>query len=110
MEREITEADWKVFTKLKELALDRYCARVLTELKALMDDQTQTNHERYLSAFRRLRERDKDLAMAFNDHSRSKASLQLLLMRRLELLTDDEMNQFSPAYRERIANWFGFAK
>ena len=108
MERDITEADWKVFKVLKELALDRYCARVLAELKTAINDQGHSNHERYLAVFRLLSERNDELARAFDYHARSKASLQLTYMRRLKLITDEEFSRFSPAYRELIDRWLGF--
>lgn len=110
MAHEISEADWKVFKALKQLALDRYCARVLVELKGLIDDPSQTNHERYLSVFRQLHERNDDLARAFDGLSRSKAVIQLLLICRLNLVTDDELSKFSTSFREQITNLLSFSK
>jgi hypothetical protein len=34
---DIKESDWKVFRKLRELALERFCQRVLEEVRVLLD-------------------------------------------------------------------------
>lgn len=107
---DISEADWRIFKALMKLALDRYCARVLVEMKGLIDDPSQTNHERYLSVFRQLHERNEDLARAFDGLSRPKAVIQLMLICRLNLVTEDELSKFNPPFREQITNLLSFSK
>ena len=52
MEHGINESDWKLFRQLQPLALDRFCQRVLTEVRRLTADTDTSNHERYLAMFK----------------------------------------------------------
>jgi hypothetical protein len=100
--RDIPEPDWKVFRTVRAAALDRYCARVLDECAAVIQDTSTTNHERYLRLFRLLDDRDDALASAFNDFRRSTAIIQLAHIRRLGVVTDEELGRFSPGTREVV--------
>jgi hypothetical protein len=105
MEGPIKESDWKLFSRLSETALDRYCARVLSELTAVAADNSKTNHERYGAIYGLIHDRNKELAHAFDGTSRSKALLQLANICRLGPLTDEEMSRFSPETRQIIRGW-----
>ncbi len=52
-------------------------------------------HERYLSIFKLIQDRDKQIALAFDGLSRSNALFKLTEMRRENLLTDQEFAEFS---------------
>jgi hypothetical protein len=99
---DIKESDWKVFRKLRELALERYCERVLNEVERLVQKKGAGSHERYLKLWGLLRKRDKTLGYAFDDPRRSKAIIQLANIVAEDLLTEDELNQFSEETRESI--------
>lgn len=71
----VPESDWKVFRELRELALDRFCRRVLDEVEDIRTDASNTHHARYLRVYRLLQERDEALALAFNDPRRSQMLL-----------------------------------
>ena len=75
------ESDWKIFTKIKEQALDEFCLRSLAEFQEIIDDKSKTPHERYLLNYRLVKNRDKKMGIYFDGHSRSNAWLQLLAMR-----------------------------
>jgi hypothetical protein len=101
--RDIAESDWKKFRSLRETALERFCADALSGVRDVLDQPSDmTNHQRYLALFELLRRWDDELALAFNASSRSKAMLQLLSMRRLGLVTDEEFSQFGPETGEWI--------
>jgi hypothetical protein len=100
--RDIPESDWKVFRTVREAALDRYCARVLHECAAVIEDTSATSHERYLRLFRLLREKDDDLADAFNNPRRSAALIQLARIHGLGVVTDEELRRFSAGTREIV--------
>lgn len=91
----IPETDWKTFKEVKAVALERFCERVLSECKEVMEDRGASAHDRYLSLFRLIRERDNELAAAFDHHSRSKALKQLIGIRRLGVVTEEELKRFS---------------
>ena len=102
------EADWRILRDLAKVALDRFCKRVLEEACELTDDaggKRGSCHDRYLALFRLLKERDRELAGAFNGLRRSTAMIQLLSIWRLQLLTDEELRRFSQGIRDRIARW-----
>ena len=99
---DIKESDWKVFRKLREVALERYCKRVLQEVRQLVDKESGSTHKSYLKLWGLLRNRDRRLGRAFNNPKRSQAIVQLTNMVAENLLTEDELEQFSEETRERI--------
>lgn len=91
----IAESDWKTFKAVREDALERLSQRILDEARAICDDESMTAHKRYGRLYGLIRERDRDMADAFNDFRRSTAVRCLRMMMELELLTDDEIARFS---------------
>ena len=102
MSRDLPESDWKLFRELRELALERFCKRVLEELDPLARDGSRTHHERYIDVFGLLKERDGELARAFDDPRRSRMIQQLVTMHTLGLLEADELARFTPRTRETV--------
>jgi hypothetical protein len=96
--RQVTEADWKVFRRLRAIALERFCEDVLAEVKDIASDTRKSAHERYLAIFKAIQRRDEQIAIAFNDPRRSRAFLQLLNIDSLGVLTPEELSGFSPDY------------
>jgi hypothetical protein len=99
---DIKESDWKVFRKVRELALERYCQRVIKEVRQVIDNDRNSYHERYLELWKLLNHRDKTLGIAFDDPRRSQALIQIANIEAENLLTEDELNQFSDELREQI--------
>ncbi len=99
---EASESDWKVFRKLREPALERYCERVLDEVDRISSDASRSHHERYLEVFQLLGDRNEMLARAFDDPRRSQMLRQLAAMHALHLLEADELARFPPDIRESI--------
>jgi hypothetical protein len=99
---DLPESDWRVFRELRELALDRFCKRVLEELEPLRLNPSRTHHERYLDVFRLLQDRDEQLAHAFNDPCRSRVIVQLAAIHAYGLFEPDELARFTPATRSTI--------
>ena len=92
----ISEADWKVYKRIRGLALDRYSQRVLNDAERLCRDESMPVQDRHGELSRLLRERDKEMYQIFDTLRRSSAVLCLMMMRRYELVTDEEMQSFSP--------------
>jgi hypothetical protein len=99
---DIKESDWKVFRKLREQALERYCERVLKDIDRLVHNDGATYHERYLELWKLLRNRDETIVIAFDAARRSQAFIQLANIDAEALLTEDELKQFSEDLQERI--------
>ena len=93
---DVKPSDWKLFKPLRQLALERFCARVLDEVARIGSDQTKSKHERYLKIYRLMRERDKEIDPIFDTLRRSNAIMQICAFRVRDLLTEEEVRQFSP--------------
>jgi hypothetical protein len=102
MATEIEESDWKVFRRLHKIALERFCERVLKEVKAAATEHAKGYHDSYLKVFALIRDRDQTIASAFNDPRRSNAFILLSNIMNEGLLTTAELDQFSPEAREVI--------
>jgi len=98
---EIKESDWKVFRRLHSVALERYCRRVLEEVRAVAECKGDY-HDCYRRVHRLIQVRDKTMAAAFDDPRRSTAFLLLAIMIGEDLLTEEELEQFSLEAQERI--------
>jgi hypothetical protein len=104
----IPEADWRHFKKVHSVLLERYCSRVLADLDAGINAAEGTAHERYLRVYTLIHNRNEELARAFDDFRRSTAVMRLGIMRRMGLLTDEELSGFSSETQGRvrgIASW-----
>ncbi|MDH3437293.1 MAG: hypothetical protein OEN48_09935, partial [Betaproteobacteria bacterium] len=84
------------FRKVRDVALERFCERVIGELSQAASDGGNTFHRRYLMIYELVQERDDEIARAFNNPRRSSALLQLAQLVSLGLLTDDELRSFTP--------------
>ena len=105
--REIKESDWKILRQLQSLALERLCEEILLEIAQINADTAKTFHERYLSIYKILQRRDKEVARIFDDLRRSTALIKLAAMKSHGLLTEDEFSRFSEETREVIALLLG---
>lgn len=95
------ERDWKQFKVIKERALERFCSRALEEFETIISDTDEHVHDRYLALYQRVRERDKELARIFDDYSRSKASMQLLMIRAKGLADESLLGELSEEFRRQ---------
>jgi hypothetical protein len=75
---------------------------VLSEVSRLVADESKTSHERYLAVFKLIKQRDRQVADAFNDFSRSTALRQLAAIQLHELLSEEELASFSPETRNTV--------
>lgn len=96
------ESDWKHLSKLKPLALERLCRRILDEVQTAAVDPALSFHDRYLKIYALIQERDNDIVGAFDEMSRSKAWLRVLNMNSLGLLTEEELAGFSEEMRASL--------
>jgi len=103
MAAEIPEADWKVLTRLKPLALERLCRRILREAGNIIAHAEEGEYHRtYLKLYEHIQKKDKDLARCFNDWRRSQAIWLLVEWRRQHLISDEEYAAFTPETRNNV--------
>ena len=86
------ESDWKIFKLIKQKAIEKFCETALNDFSSVIENDQQHIHERYITLYRLVRERDKEMTKLFEGHSRSKAGFQLLFIRR-EGLCDEKLLQ-----------------
>ena len=91
----ISEADWKHFKQVKADALDKCCQQVLDEMRKGIDNPELSNHAKYLYLYKLMENSDKRIANIFDYNARSKAMLQLALMKSDGLLEAKQINGFS---------------
>jgi hypothetical protein len=103
----INESDWKIFRQQREVALERFCQRVLSEIDRLSSDAQKTSHERYLAIYNHIKQRDEELALAFNNPRRSIAMQQLVCIQSHQLLTEEEILRFSQETLDVVKDWLG---
>lgn len=96
------EREWKHLRTVKPAALQRLCERILGECTEIIADTGRSAHERYLALFALVHDGNDEVAAAFDDLRRSNADHKLAVMRALGLVTDEEMEGFSPPTRERV--------
>ncbi|GFD68696.1 hypothetical protein KUL152_30950 [Tenacibaculum sp. KUL152] len=91
----ISESDWKHFKQVKADALDKCCQQILDELREGIDNPELSNHAKYLYLYKLMENSDKRIANIFDYNARSKAMLQLALMKSDGLLDSTQVNGFS---------------
>jgi hypothetical protein len=102
MASDIPESDWRQFKKVHQVLLERYCTRTLAHLSSEISAVEGTAHERYLRVYNLIHQKNEDMARAFDDFRRSTAVMQLGIMRRMGLLTDEELSVFSAETQARV--------
>jgi hypothetical protein len=91
----ISEADWKHFKQVKADALDICCQQVLDDVRKGIDDPELSNHAKYLYLYKLMENSDKCIVNIFDYNARSKAMLQLALMKSDGLLEAKQISGFS---------------
>lgn len=75
------ESDWKVFKEIKVKAIEVYCKQALEEFSEVIKDENEHVHNRFLLIYKLAKNRNQQMNIIFDNDSRSKASIQLLLIR-----------------------------
>ena len=94
----MNESDWKIFNKIKESAIEKYCSGVLDDAKDIILGDRESSHEKYLYLYKTLQNRDEHLAVMFDGHSRSKAWLQLIAIRKEGLAEQALLDKLSEEF------------
>ena len=88
------ESEWKKFKMLKALCLERFCDGVLNDATNICKSAEKTAHERLGELYKLIRDQDKELVNAFDGLSRSKAFIQLMMMYRMGLVEEKQLDEF----------------
>ena len=103
------ESDWKVFKQIKEKAIQLFCNNALSEYEEIIKSNKDDSQETYTYLYRMVVNRDKQMALLFDGHSRSKATLQLLAIRGEGLADEDLLKKLSDDFLQQTdpsrVNW-----
>ena len=94
----MNESDWKIFKQIKEKAIEKYCSNAFADFSEIINNEKEHVHDRYLEFYKLVQKRDKELGNIFDGHSRSKATMQLLLIRRARLADDELLQKLSDEF------------
>jgi hypothetical protein len=103
----IPEADWRVFRSLHPIWIERFCQRINGELVRALSDDSRDAYQQYLAAYKLMHKRDKEIGSAFNDFRRSTAVIQIAIIRKLGVITDEELGRFSESTRASLQFFWG---
>lgn len=92
------ESDWKKFKQIKERALERFCARAMADFEEAMQTEELSHYGRYLYLYKLVENVDKRLSILFDGNSRSKAQIQLMLIRSESLVDEHELEGMSDEF------------
>ena len=96
----MNESDWKIFKQIKDKAIEQFCSLCLAEFREVIDDESEHVHSRYLLNYKLVENRNKQMSLLFDGHSRSKAMIQLLIIRREGLADEQLVSELSEAFQQ----------
>ena len=102
MPGEMKGSDWKKFRAIHEVALDRFCEKVVEEVKRIAADGALSNHEKYVDILQFMLARMKDIERTFDNPRHSTAVIALADMKEEGLVKDDELNEFGDEVRRAV--------
>jgi hypothetical protein len=101
---DIPEPDWKRWRALREIALERYCEKILSGLIKFHSGK-DTAHGRYLKLWKYIRKHDRVLAVVFDNPRRSVAYMQMHEALSAGVITIDELKDMSAETQQLIQIW-----
>lgn len=95
------ESDWKQFKVIREKAVERFCVRALEEFEEAISHGDRHPHNRYLLFSRLVQNRDEEMSLIFDGNSRSRAAIQLTVIRAKGLVEESLLAGLSDEFREQ---------
>jgi hypothetical protein len=95
------ESDWKNWSRLAPILLNRFCDSVVAHA-AKFSIESGTGHERYLACYRFIDESNQKIADVFNNRRRSNALFQIAAAVTNEIMSAEDLASFSEETRERV--------
>ena len=92
------ESDWKVFNEIKEKAIERFCQQCFDEFEEIINDKNERILNNFMLLTKLVQNRDKQLTLFFEPHSRSKAKIQLIAIRSEGLVDESLLKKLSEEF------------
>ena len=102
---DIHESDWKIVRSMKDDALDLACRRIMEKISTIVSADENSAHTRYLELWKMLKAEDENIVLMFDNLKRSSALSQLARWRFNDLITDSDLESFSPEALQEIRGY-----
>lgn len=96
------ESDWKKFRAMIPKVRERYVAQRNARIASMLTDSKKTETERFWDAMEAIEQEAKILCHCLDGHSRSKMGLFIISMIRCQMLTKDDLAEFSDELRSEL--------
>jgi hypothetical protein len=98
----IPEKDWKYLSGIKAELIEVLCARINGEATRIATDASLSQHERFLRLHRHLGKGNQTVADCFDDWRRSNMLVNIQVLRKHHLLTNEHVGRLSTETRESL--------
>ena len=98
------ESDWKKFRNSLDKWRERYLKWKNDEIRTILDDKNLTETERFWDVVDFQKKETKKLRDCLDGCSRSNMTLQMALMKRYEMIFQEDIEEFSEELQERLKN------
>lgn len=100
---DIHENDWKIVRSMKNDALNLACRRIMKKISNIVSADEKGAHTRYLELWKMLKAEDENIVLMFDNLKRSSALSQLARWRFSDLITDSDLESFSPEALKEVS-------
>ena len=100
--RQIKESDWKYLRSIQHQILNRHCDAILEVIDLIIQNRKGEEHKSYIQIYSLLRDKDKEIAVTYNDLKRSNAIEKICHMRKHLAMTDEEFSKFSEETKDIV--------
>jgi wyosine [tRNA(Phe)-imidazoG37] synthetase (radical SAM superfamily) len=98
------ESDWKKFKNSLDKWRERYLKRKNDEIRAILKDNDLDETEKFWNIVDFQKNVSKILRNCFDGYSRSRMSLHMALMKKFEMIYQEDIEEFSKELQEHLKN------
>lgn len=98
------ESDWKKFKNSLDKWRERYLKRKNDEIRAILKDNDLDETEKFWNIVDFQKNVSKILRNCFDGYSRSRMSLHMALMKKFEMIYQEDIEEFSEELQEHLKN------
>jgi protein-tyrosine phosphatase len=98
------ESDWKKFRNSLDKWRERYLKRKNDEIQAILEDNNLSATEKFWDIVEFQKNESKILRNCLDGYSRSKMTLHMALMKRYEMISQEDIEEFSEELQEFLKN------
>jgi len=98
------ESDWKKFRNSLDKWRERYLKRKNDEIRAILEDNNLNATEKFWDIVEFQRNESKILRNCLDGYSRSNLTLHMALMKRYEMISQEDIEEFSEELQEFLKN------